>query len=125
MEVCVNSYISRYHTVDNRIKELESTYLDDDAFAKGSICVLNSYLQKVSAQLKSFECFLRHVPLPQLENMLQFLTNEEVVDNSATSTETDEEIYLRLANCDHSEDDKNDDDEDDENDETIEGNFII
>ena len=57
--------------------------------------------------------------------MLQFLTNEEVVDNSATSTETDEEIYLRLANCDHSEDDKNDDDEDDENDETIEGNFII
>jgi len=93
MEVC---YISRYHTVDNRIKELESTYLDDDAFAKGFICILKSYLQKVSAQLKSFECFLRHVPLPRLENMLQFLTNEEVVNNSATSTETNEEFTFAL-----------------------------
>jgi len=24
MEVCVNSYISRYHNIDNKIKELES-----------------------------------------------------------------------------------------------------
>ena len=65
---------------------------------------------------------LRHVPLPQLENMLQFLTNKEVVDNSAITTETDVEIYLCFANFDHSEVDKNYDDEDDE---AIEGNFII
>ena len=101
MVTCVNNCINRYYTVDNRM----------NVFAKGSICLLKRCLKRCAIQLKSFQCFLHHVALPNLESMFHFLKHieEESVINRG-SEEENEQVSLCLADS-LSIDDVDDDDD--------------
>ena len=122
MATCVNKCIDRYYTIDIRVKELESTCVGCDILAKGSICLLKRSLKKCSIQLKSFKCFLKHTVLPDLESMLQFIEDKEIIaedsNTSRDSEEENEQVFLRLA--DSLSMDDVDDDDDDYDDDTLE-----
>lgn len=135
MVTCVNNCINRYYTIDDRVKELENACLGRDIFAKGCICLLKRSLKKCSLQLKSFQCFLQHIELPDLKSMLQFLKDQEIIEEELVATrngtEEDEQVFLRVADSgillsedDNDEDDDNYDDDnnadDDYNDDTYE-----
>ena len=66
------------------------------------------------AELKSFQCFLQHVALPDLESMFHFLKDKEIIEEESVinrgSEEDNEQVFLHLADS-LSMDDVDDDDD--------------
>jgi len=71
-------YILRHQTICERIEELNSS-LTGHLFTQGLLCLLNKYLKVTSLKLKSLQCFLECVLLPELVSTLQHMEAEEVV----------------------------------------------
>jgi len=111
MNSVTEHYILRHQTISERIEELNSS-LTGHLFTQGSLCLLKKYLKVTSLKLKSLQCFLEYVPLPELVSTLQHMEAEEVV----LINFEDLDVSVRYSEVSHLEDNDEEDDEDDDDD---------
>lgn len=111
MNSVTEHYILRHQTISERIKELNSS-LTSHLFTQGLLCLLKKYLKVTSLKLKSLQCFLEYVPLPELVSTLQHMEAKEVV----LMDFEDLDVSVRCSEVSHLEDNDEEDDDDDDDD---------
>lgn len=108
MNSVTEHYILKYQSISERIEELNSSFAGH-LFTQGSLCLLNKYLKVTSLKLKSLQCFLEYIPLPELVSKLQSIETEEVI----LMNFEDLDVSVRCSQVPHLEDDDEQDDDDD------------
>lgn len=111
MNSVTEHYILKHQTISERIEELNSGFTGH-LFTQGSLCLLKKYLKVTSLKLKSLQCFLEYVSLPELVSTLQCMEAEEVV----LMNFEDLDVSVRCSEVSHLEDSDEEDDDDDDDD---------
>ena len=108
MNSVTEHYILKHKTISERIEELSSSFTGN-LFTLGSLCLLKKCLKVTTLKLKTLQCFLEYIPLPELVSALQRMKIEEVVVMDIE----DLDVSVRCSEVTLLEDDDEEDDDDD------------